>query len=143
MRRKHSQQCVRGTLSRSAPEVGYRGWLVCRYVCEQQVNLQSGVGEEEAAKKAFWAVRNSGVDIQLKVCAIHHQCPQLAYVVASSVYSYLVSPYPSFICTHLTEIQQNSYLSKKRSFTKLIKRTAPWHPKIICVIEFNLNGLIE
>ena len=42
---------------------------VCRFVHEQLVKLESGVGKEEAAKEAFWAVRNSGVDIRLKeVC---------------------------------------------------------------------------
>ena len=45
---------------------------VCRFVHEQQVQLQSGVGEEEAARKAFWAVRKSGVDIQLnEVCTVY------------------------------------------------------------------------
>ena len=137
MRRKRSQQCVRGTLSCTATEVGCHGCLVCRFVHEQQVKLESGVGEEEAASSTFWAVRNSGVDIRLKkVCTIHHCC--LLLYIAGSV-SCLSLP---FISTHLTEIQQNSYLSKKRSFTKLIKRTTPCHPKIIicCVIEFNPNG---
>ena len=82
-RRRCNQQCVRGTSLYLALQ---QKWLpllsgVCRFVHEQLVKLESGVGKEEAAKEAFWAVRNSGVDIRLKeVC--HHQRLQLVYTVA-------------------------------------------------------------
>ena len=68
-RRRCSQQCVRGTASYiSHSNTSGLSLLsdVCRFVHEQQVKLQSGVGKEEAAQRAFWAVRNSGVDIRLK-----------------------------------------------------------------------------
>ena len=111
MRRKHSQQCVRGTLSCTATEVGYHGRLVCRFVHEQQVKLESGVGEEEAASNAFWAVRNSGVDIRLnKVCTIHLCCLQLVYVVAVIVS--LVSPYPS--SAHISQKSNRTATSARK-----------------------------